>query len=52
MSPLALLRRLRIDPYIVAILTMVLIASLLPARGAAAVGFDWLTKIVVGVGLV
>ena len=49
MNPLALLRRLRIDPYIVAILAMVAVASLLPARGAAAVGFDWLTKVVIAI---
>ena len=49
MNPLALLRRLKIDPYVVAILTMVVLASLLPARGQAAVGFDWLTKIVIAV---
>jgi solute carrier family 10 (sodium/bile acid cotransporter), member 7 len=41
------MRRLRIDPYIVAILTMVLLASLLPARGQVSVGLDWLTKIVI-----
>ncbi len=43
------MRRLRIDPYIIAILAMVLVASLLPARGQAAVGFDWLTKVVIAV---
>jgi sodium/bile acid cotransporter 7 len=48
-NPLELARRLRIDPYIVAILTMVAIASLLPARGQVAVGFDWLTKIVIAI---
>lgn len=49
MNPLELMRRLRIDPYIVAILTMVVLASLLPARGHVAVGFDWLTKIVIAI---
>jgi len=49
LNPSALLRRLRIDPYIVAILTMVVAAALLPARGQAAVGFGWLTKIVIAV---
>jgi sodium/bile acid cotransporter 7 len=43
------MRRLRIDPYIVAILSMVLLASLLPARGQVSVGFDWLTKVVIAV---
>ena len=46
-NPLALMRRLRIDPYILAILSMVLLASLLPARGQVSVGFDWLTKVVI-----
>jgi sodium/bile acid cotransporter 7 len=41
------MRRLRIDPYIVAILTMVVLASFLPARGVVSVGFDWLTKVVI-----
>jgi sodium/bile acid cotransporter 7 len=49
LNPLALLRRLRIDPYIVAILAMVAVASLLPAGGDAAVGFDWLTKVVIAI---
>jgi len=48
-NPLALLRRLRIDPYIVAILLMVVAASLLPARGVAATGLDWLTKVVIAI---
>ena len=47
MNPIALLRRLRIDPYVVAILAMVVVASLLPARGEVAVGFGWLTKVVI-----
>jgi sodium/bile acid cotransporter 7 len=47
LTPLGVLKRLRIDPYIVAILLMVVVASLLPARGQVAVGFDWLTKVVI-----
>ena len=47
LNPLALLRRLRIDPYIVAILAVVVAASLLPARGQAAVAVGWLTKVFV-----
>lgn len=47
MNQIALLRRLRIDPYVVAILAMVVVASLLPARGEVAVGFGWLTKVVI-----
>jgi sodium/bile acid cotransporter 7 len=41
---LALLRRFRIDPYLVLILAMVALASLLPVRGGAAQAFDWATK--------
>jgi sodium/bile acid cotransporter 7 len=47
MNPLALLRRLRVDPYIVAILCMVALASVLPVRGPAAGGFDLATKIAI-----
>ncbi len=35
---------LKPDPYIIAILLMVVLASLLPVRGEAAVWFGWLTK--------
>jgi sodium/bile acid cotransporter 7 len=49
LNPLTLLRRLRIDPYVVAILSMVVLASLSPARGQVAVGFNWLTKVVIAV---
>ncbi len=38
------LRRLKPDPYIVAILLMVVLATVLPVRGVAAEGFAWLTK--------
>jgi len=46
----ALLSRLKPDLYVVLILAMVVVASLLPATGAAATGFGWATKI--GIGLV
>jgi sodium/bile acid cotransporter 7 len=42
------LTRLKIDRYLLLILAMVVIASLLPARGRAAVGFDWATKFAIG----
>jgi sodium/bile acid cotransporter 7 len=45
-----LLARLRPDWYIVLLVAMVVAASLLPARGEAAVAFGWATK--VGIGLV
>jgi len=38
------LKGLRPDPYIIAILLMVVVASLLPVRGEGAVWFGWLTK--------
>ena len=41
---LALLQRFRIDPYLVLILLMVVLATLLPVQGQAAVGFGWATK--------
>jgi sodium/bile acid cotransporter 7 len=40
--------RLRIDPYIVALLSTVAIASLFPARGAVATGFGHATTIAIG----
>jgi sodium/bile acid cotransporter 7 len=43
------MRRLRIDPYVVAIVSMVVLASFLPARGQVAVGLDGLTKVVIAV---
>ncbi|MET0272154.1 MAG: bile acid:sodium symporter family protein [Phenylobacterium sp.] len=45
-----LLARLRPDWYIVLLVAMVVLASLAPARGEAAVAFGWATK--VGIGLV
>jgi sodium/bile acid cotransporter 7 len=45
-----LLARLRPDWYIVLLVAMVVVASLAPARGEAAVAFGWATK--VGIGLV
>ncbi len=43
-----LLAKLRIDPFILGILTCVLIAALLPARGDAAGIADWASKIAIG----
>jgi len=40
--------RLRVDPYIVALLLTVAVASLLPASGAAATGFGHATTIAIG----
>ena len=45
-----LFARLKVDKYLLLILSMVVLASLLPARGDAATGFGWATK--VGIGLV
>jgi sodium/bile acid cotransporter 7 len=45
-----LLARLRPDWYVVLIVSMVVVASIAPARGEAAVAFGWATK--VGIGLV
>ncbi len=42
------LSRLRIDPYIVAILATVLVASMLPARGTVATCFHYATITVIG----
>lgn len=39
----------RVEPFVVAILTAVLVAALLPAGGAVATGFSWGTTIGVGV---
>ena len=41
------LRRLRPDPYVVAILAMVALASVLPVRGTIAADFDVLTKLAI-----
>ncbi|HUC19299.1 MAG TPA: bile acid:sodium symporter family protein [Acetobacteraceae bacterium] len=43
-----LLRRLPIDPYLIAIVSMAALASVLPCRGAVATGFDQATRIVIG----
>lgn len=40
--------RLKIDRYLLLIVLMVVAASVLPARGEAAVGFSWATKIAIG----
>ena len=48
MSLKTLLNRWRVDGYIVALMGMVLLASLLPARGEAAVWAHWLTSFVIG----
>jgi sodium/bile acid cotransporter 7 len=39
-----LLRRFKVDGYLVLILLMVVVASVAPARGEAATAFGWLTK--------
>jgi sodium/bile acid cotransporter 7 len=43
-----LLARLKVDRYLLLILAMVAIASVLPARGQAAVAWSWATKIAIG----
>ena len=48
MSRVSSRSRLRIDPYIVALLATVAVASLLPARGVVATGFDYTTTIAIG----
>jgi sodium/bile acid cotransporter 7 len=48
MSIRATLERLNIDPYLLAILAMVGLASVLPARGAAALDFGYATTAVIG----
>ncbi|AHI00738.1 bile acid:sodium symporter [Kutzneria viridogrisea] len=48
MSRVPLLSKLRIDPYILALLATVGIASLLPARGVVATGFDYATTFAIG----
>jgi sodium/bile acid cotransporter 7 len=42
------LTRLKVDKYLLLIISMVVAASFLPARGEAAVGFGWATKIAIG----
>jgi sodium/bile acid cotransporter 7 len=46
-NPLKLAKRLKIDPYILAILSMVALASLLPVTGPAIDALDWITKIAI-----
>ncbi|WP_309606518.1 bile acid:sodium symporter family protein [Phenylobacterium sp.] len=46
----SLLSRLKVDKYLLLIVSMVVLASFLPARGNAATDFGWATK--VGIGLV
>jgi len=43
-----LLGRVKFDRYLALIILMVVAASLAPARGPAAVGFDWATRIAIG----
>ena len=43
-----ILSRLRVDTYLLLIVGMVVAASILPAKGAAAPVFDWATKIAIG----
>jgi len=43
-----LLSRLKFDGYLALIVLMVLAASLAPARGHAAVAFDWATRVAIG----
>ncbi len=42
------LRRLSIDPYLIAIVSMAALASVFPCRGAVAAGFDQAARIVIG----
>jgi sodium/bile acid cotransporter 7 len=44
-----LLRRLRIEPFVLAILTAVIVAALLPATGGVATALDWVTTIGIAV---
>ena len=43
-----ILSRLKVDTYLLLIVGMVVAASVLPARGAAAPAFEWTTKIAIG----
>ena len=51
-NPLAwingLLLKLKLDPYIMAIMAFVVLASLFPVSGAAAAALGWVTKITIG----
>ena len=49
MGPMELLRRLRIEPFILAILAAVIVAAFLPATGAAADTLGWITTIGIAV---
>jgi sodium/bile acid cotransporter 7 len=42
-----LLARFKIDPYILALISTVAVASLIPARGEIATGFGWVTKVAI-----
>jgi len=44
-----LLRRLRIEPFILAILAAVVVAAFLPATGGAADALEWVTTIGIAV---
>ncbi len=44
----SLFSRVKVDKYLLLIVTMVALASVFPARGVAATGFDWATKIAIG----
>ena len=48
MSIRATLERLNIDPYLIALVSMVALASVLPARGEAAMVFGQVTTVVIG----
>lgn len=43
-----LFARVKVDKYLLLIVSMVVLASVFPARGAAAPTFDWATKIAIG----
>ncbi len=43
-----ILSRLKVDRYLLLIISVVAIASFLPARGVAAAGFGWVTKVAIG----
>jgi sodium/bile acid cotransporter 7 len=47
-KPSRLLSRVTVDKYLLLIISMVVAASFLPARGEAAIGFGWATKVAIG----
>ena len=49
MSAPGWLQRVRIDRFLLAIISSAVIASIVPARGSGVEVFSWLTKIVIGV---